>query len=209
MVTSPSASDSPDAARSSARAQHPARGPVIQGELVVPIAGSHRARTEGAAPAPAWHGPDGAAHAHPPAAPAVPADASGTAQRPGPQYQPVAPPAPVAPYGAVPHGSAPYAHGPHGYAAPPVVVVQSPKSIGVSLVLTFFFGPLGMLYSTVLGFVIMLLVNLVVLPLTLGIGAVVTWPACMVWGALAASNHNARIQQQAAAFAYPQRGPWG
>lgn len=83
--------------------------------------------------------------------------------------------------------------------APPMPIAPEEKSIAVSLVLTFFFGPLGMLYSTVLGFVVMFVVNLVVLPITLGIGIVLTWPACMLWAALAASDHNTKVRHQWAA----------
>lgn len=86
-----------------------------------------------------------------------------------------------------------------------VYVVQQPKSVLVSLILTFFFGPLGMIYSTVPGFVAMLLINLIALPLTLGIAAAVTWPICMIWGAVAASNHNARVP---AVHTAPYPGQW-
>lgn len=138
---------------------------------------------------------------------------SAAAPKAAPMAQPVDPgraPGHAQPYGAVqpyaPPVQAPVA-GYQPYPGPPpmhtVVVVQQPKSVGISLVLTFFFGPLGMLYSTLTGFIVMLLINLVVLPLTLGFGALLTWPACMIWGAVAASNHNTRI---AAATQYAPQG---
>jgi hypothetical protein len=75
----------------------------------------------------------------------------------------------------------------------PAVVVLAPKSVGAAAVLTFFFGPLGMLYSTVLGAVVMFAVEVVVAMLTFGVGLVVTWPVCVVWAAVAASKHNERM----------------
>jgi hypothetical protein len=81
-----------------------------------------------------------------------------------------------------------------------VVIVQSPKSVGVAIILTFFFGPLGMFYATVKGAIIMMVVSLVVGIFTLGFGLLLTWPACIIWGAMAASAHNkkllAGVQQQ-------------
>lgn len=74
-----------------------------------------------------------------------------------------------------------------------VIVVQSPKSPGVAAILGFFLGPLGLLYSTVAGAVTMFFVNLVIGLLTLGLGLILTWPVCALWGYVAAKSHNARI----------------
>lgn len=79
-------------------------------------------------------------------------------------------------------------------ASPALAGVQ--KSAGVALLLTFFFGPLGMLYSTATGCIVMFLVNLVAIPITLGLGLFVTWPICMIWAVSAVTEHNRRIQQQ-------------
>ena len=73
-----------------------------------------------------------------------------------------------------------------------VIVGGASKSVGVALLLTFFFGPLGMLYSTVAGAVVMLFVNIVVGLVTYGFGLFLTWPICMIWAATAASSHNSR-----------------
>ncbi len=74
--------------------------------------------------------------------------------------------------------------------SPAVTVVVAQKSVFVALALTFFFGPLGMFYSTIMGAVIMLVVSVIVGALTLGFGLLVTWPVCMVWSAIAADRHN-------------------
>ena len=75
------------------------------------------------------------------------------------------------------------------------LVVLPMKSVGISLILTFLFGPLGMLYSTVSGGLIMMALNVLVGCLTFGWGLLLTWPICIVWGALAASVYNNKIQQ--------------
>ncbi len=62
------------------------------------------------------------------------------------------------------------------------------KSVLLSLVLTFFFGPLGMLYSTVIGAIVMLVLYLAIGIPTLGWGLTVLHPIAMIWGAVAASR---------------------
>ena len=74
-----------------------------------------------------------------------------------------------------------------------VIVVSPTKSMGVSILLTVFFGPLGMLYSTVPGAIIMIILSLIVAVFTVGIGLIFTWPICIVWGAIATSSHNKKL----------------
>jgi hypothetical protein len=82
---------------------------------------------------------------------------------------------------------------------PQRIVVTSTKSVGIAILLTILFGPLGMLYSTVPGGLIMLAVNAVIFLLsvfTAGFGALlffITWPVCVVWGAIAAKSYNAKL----------------
>lgn len=84
------------------------------------------------------------------------------------------------------------------------VVMTEQKNVGIAVVLAFLFGPLGMLYSTVTGAVVMFFCNLAALFLTLGVGLLITWPLGVVWAGVAASNHNTRTQ----AMAYQMgRGP--
>jgi hypothetical protein len=72
-----------------------------------------------------------------------------------------------------------------------IVVVQGAgKSTMVAVILSLFFGPLGMLYSTILGGVIMLIISIVVGLFTLGFGLIFTWPICVIWAALAADRQN-------------------
>ncbi|HVH11882.1 MAG TPA: hypothetical protein VM759_02465 [Longimicrobium sp.] len=74
-----------------------------------------------------------------------------------------------------------------------VVVVNNRKSVGLSILLTFFFGPLGMAYSTVSGALIMFLVTMFAMVATLGLGLFITWPISVLWAAHAASEHNRRL----------------
>lgn len=74
-----------------------------------------------------------------------------------------------------------------------VVVVNETKSVGIAILLTALFGPLGMLYSTVPGALIMIMVSIVLGFFTLGFSLLLTWPLSIVWGAMAASAHNQRV----------------
>ena len=79
----------------------------------------------------------------------------------------------------------------------PTVVVTPTKSVGIAVILAFLFGPLGMLYSTVIGAIVMFLLNLGAVFLTAGFGLVVTWPIGVVWAAVAASSYNKTLLAQA------------
>jgi hypothetical protein len=83
------------------------------------------------------------------------------------------------------------------HAQPQYILVGGEKSAGLAAALGLFFGPLGMLYSTGLGALVMFLVNLVLVPLTLGLGLLVTAPVCAVWAAQAASEHNRKLLRPA------------
>lgn len=74
-----------------------------------------------------------------------------------------------------------------------MVIAVSPKNVGVAIILTILFGPLGMFYSTIAGAIIMMVVSLVIGLVTLGVGLLLTWPVCIIWGAMAASAHNTKI----------------
>lgn len=83
----------------------------------------------------------------------------------------------------------------HAPAAPGVQVLHvtqvshaPPRSVGLALLLTFFFGPLGMLYSTVVGGLVMLGLGFVLGILTFGLWFFVAWPIQMIWAAVAAAN---------------------
>jgi hypothetical protein len=68
------------------------------------------------------------------------------------------------------------------------------KSVGAALVLTFFFGPLGLFYVTVTGAVIMTVVSIVVAILTIGFGLIIMWVISMVWSAVVASKQHQEFE---------------
>ena len=74
-----------------------------------------------------------------------------------------------------------------------VTVVTSTKNMGVSILLTVIFGPLGMLYSTIPGAIVMIIVSVIVGILTVGLGLIITWPICIIWAAIATSNYNKKL----------------
>lgn len=74
-----------------------------------------------------------------------------------------------------------------------VVVINTRKSMGAGLLLAFFFGPLGLLYASVLGGVVMLVLSIIVAVLTLGFGLLVMWPITVIWAAIAVNAHNKRL----------------
>lgn len=76
---------------------------------------------------------------------------------------------------------------------PQIIVVKTGKSVGVAILLSFLLGPLGMLYSTISGGIIMMIVCGIVAIFTLGFGLFLMWPICVIWAAIAASNHNRNL----------------
>lgn len=73
---------------------------------------------------------------------------------------------------------------PMAYALPPR------KSVLIAALLALFLGPLGMLYSTVLGTMVMLPASIVLAVLTKGASVLITWPICVVWAAISAQTWN-------------------
>lgn len=76
---------------------------------------------------------------------------------------------------------------------PPVMVVATTKNVGIAILLSFLFGPLGMFYSTIVGGAVMLLASFLIGMFTFGFGLLITWPICIIWGAIAAKNYNDRL----------------
>ncbi|AKT54102.1 hypothetical protein [Selenomonas sp. oral taxon 478] len=76
---------------------------------------------------------------------------------------------------------------------PQTIIVKSTKNVGLAAGLGFFFGPLGMCYSTLKGALIMFLVNIVIGIFTLGFGVFLTWPICAIWAYVAAKKYNEQL----------------
>jgi hypothetical protein len=92
-----------------------------------------------------------------------------------------------------------------------VIQVGSQKSVAGAVLLALFFGPLGMIYATVPGALIMFFINIFVAIVTLGLGLLLTLPICAVWAGIAASSHNKRLGvsgQQAAMAGLAAPAAW-
>jgi hypothetical protein len=74
-----------------------------------------------------------------------------------------------------------------------VIQMGSHKSVVGAVLLALFFGPLGMLYATVVGALVMFVVNVFVAFLTLGLGLFITVPLGALWAGIAASSHNTNL----------------
>lgn len=65
------------------------------------------------------------------------------------------------------------------------------KNMGTAVALAFLFGPLGLLYATVTGGLVMLGISILFVPLTLGAAVLLIWPGCIIWAVIATNNANA------------------
>ena len=78
-------------------------------------------------------------------------------------------------------------------AGPKVIIAKSPKSVGIAVLLALFLGPLGMLYSTIKGAIIMFFVCLIGGFITLGFGLVILLPICAIWAYMATNSYNKEL----------------
>lgn len=76
-----------------------------------------------------------------------------------------------------------------------VVVTRSPKSVGICIALTLFFGPLGMFYSTIIGAIVMSIITLIVGIFTMGIGLIIIWPINVIWAVIATNSYNKKLMR--------------
>ena len=79
---------------------------------------------------------------------------------------------------------------------PQIIITQPTKNIGISLLLTALFGPLGMLYSTITGAIIMGIVYALIALFTLGFGLAFIWilnPICMIWSYISTKKYNKNL----------------
>ena len=84
------------------------------------------------------------------------------------------------------------------------IVTRSPKRLGIGLILTFFFGPIGLFYATISGAIIMLIIDAIFAVigfLTFGYSLVITAPlvnvVCMVWAYLKINSYNKALMDGA------------
>jgi hypothetical protein len=96
----------------------------------------------------------------------------------------------------------------------PILVTKSPKSIGIAILLTILFGPIGLFYASIFGALIMLLApilflallfigvlqdNSVLMNLSLGLlifFALTYWLITIIWAIIGVNNYNKDIEDQ-------------
>lgn len=71
---------------------------------------------------------------------------------------------------------------------PTIVVVNRGKSTGTAFLLTFLFGPLGLMYVTPLGGILMFFLTIIFGFITLGLGFFIGWLGSILWAVIAAGN---------------------
>ena len=76
---------------------------------------------------------------------------------------------------------------------PPTVFVGPHKNVGLAVLLSLLFGPLGMFYSTIGGGLVMMFFGGLFTVVTLGAGVIFVIPICMIWAGSAASSHNYQL----------------
>jgi hypothetical protein len=74
-----------------------------------------------------------------------------------------------------------------------VIVVASTKNMGIGIILALLFGPLGLLYSSVTGAIVMFVVSVPVAIFTAGLGLLLANPVCAIWAAVAVNTHNKKF----------------
>lgn len=67
-----------------------------------------------------------------------------------------------------------------------IIVAKPQKSVWAAFFLTFLFGPLGLLYATIGGGIVMIILGMIVGAVTLGMGLIIIWPMSIIWGVIAA-----------------------
>lgn len=77
-----------------------------------------------------------------------------------------------------------------------VTIVGNRKSVGAAFLLAFFFGPLGLLYASVTGGIVMFLLAFPLAFFTMGVGYLFIHIGCIIWAVVAANNQNNSLLQQ-------------
>ena len=70
------------------------------------------------------------------------------------------------------------------------IIVKTQKSPGTAAILAFFFGPLGMLYATLSGAIVMFVITGLTFLFTFGLGLLITNPICAIWAYIKVKNDN-------------------
>lgn len=67
------------------------------------------------------------------------------------------------------------------------------KNLGVALLFSIFFGPLGLLYSSLRGGIIMVLIAFVVISSHYPVPIILMWISCCIWSVMATNRYNNKL----------------
>lgn len=67
------------------------------------------------------------------------------------------------------------------------------KNPAVSLLFSVFLGPVGLLYASVRGGIIMVLIAFVVISSRFPVPIILTWVSCCIWSVLATNRYNNKL----------------
>lgn len=70
------------------------------------------------------------------------------------------------------------------------------KSVAGALLLGLFFGPIGLLYATTWGGVVMLVIGVAIVPTKLPVPIVIVWLVCCIWAVIATNRFNQKLVQK-------------
>ena len=80
------------------------------------------------------------------------------------------------------------------------VLLSRKKSTGLALLLCLVFGPLGMFYTTARGAIILICAAIALAIPTSGFASLAAIPISWIWGPVAASKHNQKIEREVGAL---------
>lgn len=78
-----------------------------------------------------------------------------------------------------------------------IVIIGKAKSVGTAFLLSFLFGPLGLLYASVIGGIVMFILGMLLFFLLPVVGMFLTWIGAIIWAVVAANMANAKLHDQA------------
>lgn len=86
-----------------------------------------------------------------------------------------------------------------------IVVVEKQKSVGLAFILAFLFGPLGLLYASIVGGILMFFITIAIGIVTFGFGLVIPWIICIFWAVIAASLKKDKVYSKTVTNGYSQK----
>lgn len=67
-----------------------------------------------------------------------------------------------------------------------IILPRQTKSIWAAFFLTLLFGPIGLLYASIAGGIILSIVAILLGLISFGVGALIAWPLSIIWAVTAA-----------------------